>query len=238
MSADPHPKRPSSKTSSGLAAYLKLAVRDKGVGMDADVLSHLFEPFFTTKPMGQGLGLGLSTVYGAVRRSSGFIDVDSDPGQGTVLTIYFPRWAAAPKASSAPPLARTRSAPARGGGETLLVAEDDEDLRELITEFLESQGYRVLSGTDGRDALRIALEHTGPIDLLLTDVMMPFMAGPELATRMLRERPGLRLLFMSGYVGEFAQSVGAFGPNAVLLRKPFSLDALAHAVRECLASAT
>jgi CheY-like chemotaxis protein len=126
----------------------------------------------------------------------------------------------------------------RIASETILVAEDDEDLRELVTEFLESQGYRVLSGTDGRDALRIALEHTGSIDLLVTDVMMPFMVGPELAKHMLRERPGLRVLFMSGYVGEFAQPAGAFGPNAVLLRKPFSLDALARAVRECLASAT
>lgn len=137
-----------------------------------------------------------------------------------------------------PPKRPSSKTSARGGGETILVAEDDEDLRELVTEFLESRGYRVLSGTDGRDALRIVLEDTGSIDLLLTDVMMPSMAGPELATRLLREWPDLRVLFMSGYIGESARPAGVFGPNAVLLRKPFSLDALARIVRERLASAT
>jgi two-component system, cell cycle sensor histidine kinase and response regulator CckA len=124
----------------------------------------------------------------------------------------------------------------RGQGEAILLAEDQEDVRELATDFLESRGYRVLSATDGRDALRIASEHTGTIDLLLTDVVMPFVTGPELAERLLRERPGLKVLFMSGQVSESELS-RVFGPKTVLLRKPFSLSALAVRVHERLSTA-
>jgi nitrogen-specific signal transduction histidine kinase len=213
--------------------YVKLVVRDKGVGMDAEVLSHIFEPFFTTKAIGKGTGLGLSTIYGIVQQSGGYIALDSAPGQGTSVAIYFPQLARSAEEDEA--LAEhTRPDEGRGGGETILLAEDEDGVREMVAEFLESRGYHVLTGSDGAVALCRAEEYAGPIHLLLTDVVMPVMNGPELVDRLKRERPETRVLFMSGYTPDPTLVEGARPGEVVLIRKPFALDALAHAVRDIL----
>jgi PAS domain S-box-containing protein len=217
-------------------AYVKLAVRDYGVGMDSELQKHIFEPFYSDESIRSGNGLRMSAVYGIVRQSGGYIDVQSAPGQGTCFSIYLPALAAWPMAQTRPVEVAAPADSVRANNWTILLAEDEDEVREMVREFLESQGYRVLSGPDGRTALRIASEHADPIDLLISDVVMPFMAGPELAEHMQRERPDLKILFMSGHVGEFALPTGVFGPNAPLLRKPFSLETLARIVRERLAT--
>jgi PAS domain S-box-containing protein len=210
--------------------YVTLSVRDEGVGMDADVRAHLFEPFFTTKPMGKGTGLGLSAVYGIVKQSGGFIDVQSAPGLGTTVIVHFPAFAdavdAATEARSAAP--RPDRAPAT---RTILLAEDEDEVRDLVTDYLQAVGYRVLAGSDGAAALARARDYEGYIDLLLTDVVMPVMGGPELADRLVTEHPEARVLFMSGFAPE---GLASFRADVPLLRKPFSLDALGAAVRESL----
>ena len=213
--------------------YVKLVVRDRGVGMSAEVRSHVFEPFFTTKAIGKGVGLGLSTVYGIVQQSGGYIALDSAPGKGTSVAIYFPQLARRAEEDEAT-AEHTRPHEGRGGGETILLAEDEDGVREMVAEFLESRGYRVLTGSDGAVALCRAEEYAGPIHLLLTDVVMPVMNGPELVDRMKRARPETRVLFMSGYTPEPTLLDGAQAGEAVLIRKPFALEALANAVRDTL----
>jgi len=210
--------------------YVTLVVRDKGVGMDADLQSHVFEPFFTTKDVGKGTGLGLSTVYGFVQQSGGCVDLDSAPGVGTTLTIYFPRIAGGADEAEAVPVRPAEVS----GRETILLVEDEDGVRELIAEFLASRGYHVLQGSNGAVALCTTEEHAGPIHLLLTDVVMPVMNGPELADRLTRERPDTRVLFMSGFTPEPTLIGGARFSEAALIRKPFSLDTLARAVRNLL----
>jgi PAS domain S-box-containing protein len=217
--------------------YVKLVVRDKGVGMDAELQSHIFEPFFTTKAIGKGTGLGLSTVYGIVQQSGGYIALDSAPGQGTSFAIYFPQLASRAEKDEAM-AGHTRPDEVRGGGETILLVEDEDGVRELVAEFLESRGYRVLTGSDGAVALCKAEEHAGPIHLLLTDVVMPVMNGPELVDRMKRERPETKVLFMSGYTPEPTLLGGARFNDVVLIRKPFPLDTLVHTVRDILDDAS
>ena len=186
---------PGGRTRRAPGPYVELAGRDTGPGIDAEVRPHIFEPFFTTKAPGHGSGLGLSTVYGIVTQSGGTIQVDSYPGQGTAFTIHLPRLEDVAAVASAPP---AEEAP-RGGSETILVVEDQDELRSLICEVLEDAGHTVLAAANGLEALARAESHGGAVDLLLTDVVMPGMNGRELAERLTALRPGLRVLFVSGY---------------------------------------
>jgi len=207
-----------------------LAVTDTGTGMDAETRSHIFEPFFTTKGLGQGTGLGLSTVYGIVQQSGGHIAVYSEPGRGTSFKIYLPQ------VPDAVPGAEALSAqiPAAGGRETVLLAEDDPAVRDVTSEILAQRGYRVLRAPDGQSALEIARSHAGEIPLLVTDIVMPGMTGPELATALQAERPGVRVLYMSGYTDDSVVRHGVLAEGMPYLQKPFTPDALARKVRELL----
>jgi PAS domain S-box-containing protein len=213
--------------------YVMLSVSDTGGGMDAETLSHLFEPFFTTKEPGRGTGLGLATAYGIVKQSDGHIWVMSEPGHGTSVTIYLPRVEGL--VERAPALAGGDALP--GGSETILLVEDEDSLRELAHEILGGLGYTVLEAGTGRAALEVAERHPGPIDLLLTDVIMPGMSGRELAAELLSSRPGARALYMSGYTDD-AIIHGVLEPGLAFLQKPFPLEALARKVREVLDQAS
>jgi len=207
-------------------AYLRLRVTDTGRGMDAETRRHIFEPFFTTKE--QGTGLGLSTVYGIVRQSGGFLDVDSAPGRGARFDVYLPRV----PLESAQASSGTLPAVVSDGSETVLLVEDDEVVRAMVREVLQCRGYTVLEAAGPSEALEAAGRHAGPIPLLVTDVGLPDASGLELARQMARIRPGIRVLFISGYLDDgFAAEAAAVGP---LLRKPFTPDALARRVREAL----
>src|SRR5438128_2412903 len=210
--------------------YVLLQVSDNGVGMDALVQAHVFEPFFTTKPRGKGTGLGLATVYGIVRQSGGHITVESTVGQGAMFRIYLPRVEAPLDPTSRP----TPVAAPAAGTETILVAEDERLVRVLAQKVLERAGYRVLVGAGGADALALAERHDGPIHLLLTDVVMPEMNGRELARRLTAVRPGVRVLYMSGYADEAVAQHGVLDPGTAFLQKPFTPEALAKKVRGVL----
>jgi two-component system, cell cycle sensor histidine kinase and response regulator CckA len=210
--------------------YVLLAVSDTGTGMNAETQAHIFEPFFTTKPQGKGTGLGLSTVYGVVKQSGGFIWVYSEVGRGTSFKIYLPR--------VDQPVERIGTAPtvseAPRGTETILLAEDEQDVREVAREFLESGGYTVIEARDGAEALKRVEKYEDAIDLLVTDMVMPGMTGQELSTRLLQSRPEIRVLYMSGY-SERAAVDSARGDSSMrLLAKPFSRWALLRAVHEIL----
>jgi PAS domain S-box-containing protein len=210
-------------------AYVMLSVRDTGSGMDAETQARIFEPFFTTKAPGEGTGLGLSTVYGIVRQSSGGICVDSEPGQGTTFRIYLPRVdkpldVVAP--AQPPP-------EVLGGTETILLVEDEEEIRALTREVLQFHGYMVLEAHDVTEAMAIGARHPATIDLLVTDVIMPRMSGPALAERLVSARPGMKVLYMSGYFDNPAQHQ-SLDQNARFLRKPFTPDILARTVRQAL----
>jgi len=210
--------------------YVQLVVADNGTGMDQAVREHLFEPFFTTKPEGQGSGLGLSTVYGIVKQSGGYVWVDSEPGRGTTFTVQLPRQDGVPDAE--PPSANATPA---GGSETILLVEDQENLRSLIGEVLEDAGYKVLSAAGGPAALALSASHPGPIHLLLSDVVMPGMSGRELAEALRGTRDETRTLFISGYSNDvIARSADL--ENVVLLEKPFSRTSLLERVRETLSA--
>jgi PAS domain S-box-containing protein len=206
--------------------YVLLAVSDTGVGMDTNTRARVFEPFFTTKRIGEGTGLGLSTVYGIVRQSGGHIQVDSERGRGSRFTIYFP---AVTEAAEAP---RPETVLIDGpvGRETLLLVEDDPMVRSLAVEALKLKGYRVLHAGDGKEALAAA-QTAGRIDLLITDVVMPRMTGRELAERLRVSAPSLRVLFMSGYPGSLGEQLGR---NVDLLEKPFTSLTLVNRVRQAL----
>ncbi|HEY6224836.1 MAG TPA: response regulator [Gemmatimonadales bacterium] len=210
-------------------AYATLAVTDTGTGMDAMTIAHIFEPFFTTKDVGKGTGLGLATVYGIVQQSSGFIAVTSTPGVGTTFRVHLPETtvAATPSQPAAPP----ESAPLGGG--TILVVEDSSQLRELFRDVLELHGYTVLDAPNGRAALDVAAAHSGTIDLLLTDVIMPEMNGRQLADRLTVSRPGIKVMFASGYSADDLMRHGV-DAGMVYMQKPFSPEALAHKVKEVL----
>ena len=210
--------------------HVVFSVRDTGVGMDAATQQRIFEPFFTTKPKGKGTGLGLSTVYGIVRQSGGHIDVRSAPGRGTAFDIIVPQVAA-----SVP--ARTElsiGAALPRGTETVLVVEDEDAVRLIVRRVLEAQGYAILEARDGNDAMRIAAQRGNAIDLVLSDIIMPGMGGRELARSLGTTRPGLPILFMSGYneEGELAGTGGDLGEG--VLAKPFTAETLARQVREAL----
>ncbi|HEX6600750.1 MAG TPA: PAS domain S-box protein [Gemmatimonadaceae bacterium] len=214
--------------------YAMLAVSDTGTGIAPEIRDRLFEPFFTTKPRGQGTGLGLATVYGIMQQSGGGIEVASVPGNGTTFILYFP----IAREDSAPELVTSiqRDIQQRGEG-TILLAEDDDAVRAIARETLERAGYRVLAAADGSQALALAGAHDGPIDLLLTDVIMPGMNGRELAATLTRRRPGLRVLYASGYTDNMLEGQGALAPGVTLLDKPFTPADLAAKVRDVLAGA-
>jgi PAS domain S-box-containing protein len=209
--------------------FVMLAVTDTGAGMDAETQARIFEPFFTTKEAGQGTGLGLATVYGVVKQSNGYIWVYSEVGLGTTFKIYLPRVDRPVESCvrEATPDAEVR------GVETVLLVEDDQSLREVTQELLESGGYTVLSARDGAEALAVADEYEGNIDLLLTDVVMPGMNGPDLAARMVSKRPGLKVLYASGYTDATLHR-DIVDRGAMLIQKPFTAAALTGKVRDAL----
>ena len=213
--------------------YIMLAISDTGVGMDTETQSRIFEPFFTTKGA-KGTGLGLSTVYGIVKQSGGFIFVDSQPQRGTAFRAYFPRVDSREDAIAAPEsvgLPRTEH-----GQETILLVEDEINLRRLARQYLETQGYKILEAEDGAAALQIVDGYQGSIDLLLTDVIMPGQNGRELATQVTNQLPNVRVLYMSGYAENAIGHDGTLDAGINLLQKPFSLPALRDRVREVLDS--
>src|SRR6516165_8204268 len=213
--------------------YIRLVVTDNGTGMDAETQSHIFEPFFTTKDKGKGTGLGLATVYGIVKQSGGFIWVYSELGKGTSFKIYLPRLDQPEEYSGTP----RPAIEAPMGTETVLLAEDEQDVREIAREFLESGGYRVIEARDGIEAIALAAAHRSEIDLLVTDMVMPGMTGQELVARLQSELPGLCVVFMSGYSEHAATEMANADPSVRLLTKPFSRTALLRAAREILQSA-
>ena len=210
--------------------YVLLAVSDTGTGMDAETQAHIFEPFFTTKEQGKGTGLGLATVYGVVKQSGGFIWVYSELGRGTTFKIYLPR-VDGPAASI--PVVHIPSSLARGT-ETVLLAEDEQDVREVAREFLESAGYTVLEAAGGAEALQVSAAHAGPIDLLITDMVMPGISGQELARKMRALREGIRVIYMSGYSEHAAGEAAKCDAAAMVLTKPFSRAVLLRTVRDIL----
>jgi CheY-like chemotaxis protein len=211
-------------------AYVMLALKDSGHGMSEEVQAHLFEPFFTTKETGKGTGLGLSTVYGVVKQSGGMIGCDSQLGQGTTFKIFFPKVEAVeqavPEKGIIPDQAR--------GRETILLVEDDPAVRGLVDEALRFKGYEVLIARHGIEALLAGAKHLGPIHLLLTDVVMPQMSGPEVAEQLAIVRPAMKVMFMSGYPDHPAFSKGGVKEGTAFLQKPFTMDALTQKVREVL----
>ncbi len=212
--------------------YVLLAVSDTGTGMDADTQAHIFEPFFTTKEPGKGTGLGLATVYGVVKQSGGFIWVYSEVGKGTCFKIYFPRVdQPEDKCTTTLPFVEVPR-----GTEKILLAEDEQDVREVAREFLESGGYTVIEAGNGAEALRLAAEHKASIDLLVTDMVMPGMTGRELARRLAQQRSGIGVIYMSGYTEQTATEAPQVDTEMRLLTKPFSRGSILRAVREALSA--
>jgi len=212
------------------ADYVVLTVSDTGSGMDPDTLSRVFDPFFTTKPDGRGTGLGMSIVYGLVRQSGGAIHIETALGRGTRFTLYLPRSRREPPVKTvAVPHGRT------SGSETILLVEDEDDLRESLREVLEEEGYRVLDAADGAAALLVLERDGGALHLLLTDVVMPRMSGRELAMRVRETRPEVRVLFMSGW-DPHASRLWRDEPGVALLPKPFTGDELTDKIRQLLES--
>jgi len=209
--------------------FVMLAVSDTGCGMSKETLEHIFEPFFTTKEQGKGTGLGLATVYGIVTQYGGFIRVYSEPGHGTTLRIYLPRDEDGTAVAGV-----AAAGAAAGGSETVLVVEDDEAVRAAVCDILSDLGYRVLEADGGGTALVILGSHRGPIDLLLTDAIMPEMNGREVAEGALAALPSIRVILMSGYTENATVRQGVLGADVPFLQKPFTPDALARKVREVL----
>jgi two-component system cell cycle sensor histidine kinase/response regulator CckA len=210
--------------------YVLLTMSDTGIGMEPDILQKIFEPFFTTKPLGVGTGLGLATVYGIVEQSGGWISVSSQPGQGTIFRIYLPRIEQIPEA----PVARQSAERPVTGGETVLVVEDQADVRKLAIAILAKIGYRLLEAANGADALSVAGSFPEHIDLLVTDVVMPGMTGRELASRLQAVRPNLKVLYTSGYTADVIAHEGVLDHGVSYLAKPFAPADLATKVRGVL----
>ncbi len=210
--------------------YVLLAISDTGFGMSQEVQAHLFEPFFTTKEPGKGTGLGLATVYGIVKQNKGDIWIYSEEGQGSTFKIYLPRAKEAKQQLRCPEVEQKMPT----GSEVIILVEDDAEVRELARQVLAMQGYTLLEAKDGREALRLAARHSDPIDLLLTDVVMPGLNGRVLSEQLAQTQPDLKTLFMSGYTDETIVHHGVLIPDMAFLPKPFSFMALAHKVRAVL----
>jgi CheY-like chemotaxis protein len=217
-------------------AYVKLVVRDHGVGMDERTRAHVFEPFFTTKPLGSGTGLGLSSAYGIVKQSGGHVTVESTRGEGSTFHVWLPRISEARAATEVAP----RSEPSRAAASpatraTILVVEDDPEVRELVSIVLRNHGHHILAAGDGREALALCEGHTEKIDLLLCDVVMPQLSGPALVDRLIATRPALRVMFMSGHPGDPRDpTTSKAALVADYLEKPFDVDTLVARVRQIL----
>lgn len=209
--------------------YVMLVVSDTGQGMDGETKARIFEPFFTTKKPGEGTGLGLSMVYGVVKQSGGYIWVYSEPGQGSTFKIYLPRIIEPAEKNGG-----VEKVFAPRGAETILFAEDEESVRELVSGFLEGKGYRVLQAADGIAARQAAQSHQGEIDLLLTDIVMPKSGGRELAEDLSKRFPRLKVLFISGYTNDFIVRQAILESGTPFVQKPFSLQSLASKIREVL----
>ena len=211
------------------SAHVRLTMSDTGSGMTPDVVARIFDPFFTTKPAGRGTGLGLAMVHGVVQQSGGRIEVRSEPGQGTTFTLDFPAVDDAGLKEESPALPEHV-----GGDETILVVEDEESVRGLVVRTLASYGYSVVAATNGQDALRVATAHAGPIDLVLTDIVMPAIGGPELVRRLRPTLPQARTLFMSGYTDDAVMRHGVLESDVAFIQKPYTPAELARKVREVL----
>jgi PAS domain S-box-containing protein len=211
-------------------AWVMLTVSDTGCGIDAQTQMRIFEPFFTTKEKGKGTGLGLATVYGVVKQSGGYIYVYSEVGQGTTFKIYLPEV----MADVDKDVPEKTSVPAPRGTETVLFVEDEESVRELVTEYLTAAGYNVLVASDGAQGLKTAAAHKGTIGILVTDVVMPKISGRELASRLAAERPNMKVLFISGYTDDSIFRHGVLEGGVAYLQKPFNLKAIAQKIREVL----
>ena len=209
--------------------HVMLAVSDTGHGMSAEIREKIFDPFFTTKELGQGTGLGLATVFGIVEQSGGRIEVYSEPDQGSTFKVYFPR-----VEKKSEPLERPQRTQIPGGIETVLVVEDEQMVRKLAQKLLERLGYQVLAAGDGPKAIALVQQHEGPIHLLLTDVVMPHMNGRELAENLTGLRPGLKVLFTSGYTHNVISHKGVLAEGMQFIAKPYTLNELAHRVRQVL----
>jgi two-component system, cell cycle sensor histidine kinase and response regulator CckA len=210
-------------------AYVMLSVSDTGCGMDKQTLARIFEPFFTTKERGKGTGLGLSTLFGIVQQCEGSVWVYSELGIGTTFKVYLPRVDADAYATSSH---SAETAPR--GTETILLVEDEEPVRNVARGILERSGYTVIQACDGAEALRVSERHVGAIDLLLTDIVMPKMSGPELAKRLVKARPGLKVLCMSGYTDDATFRHGLADAGFAHLQKPLTIVTLTNALRAVL----
>jgi PAS domain S-box-containing protein len=225
-------RQPENQPPAPPGSYVHLAVSDTGGGLSDEARAHLFEPFFTTKELGKGTGLGLATVYGIVKQNGGFIYVDSSPGAGTTVRIYLP-----PAVGPVPtPEAPTPMPVTEKGSETVLLVEDEAAVRQFARRALEANGYCVLPAADGTEALALAERHPGPIHVLLTDVVMPGMGGPELATRLAQRRPTVRVLFSSGYTDDATVLQGVREAGTAFLQKPFAPEDLIRKLREVLSA--
>jgi two-component system, cell cycle sensor histidine kinase and response regulator CckA len=213
--------------------FVMIAVSDNGVGMDAETRRHIFEPFFTTKERGKGTGLGLATVYGMIKQCGGDIWVYSEPGTGTTFKLYFPRVAEAASDGAAETAEKTKEL----ATETILVVEDEKAVRELTCRMLRKMGYHILAAASGEEAIRIGRSHVGDVALLLTDVVMPNMSGRQVADALLGMRPGLRVLYLSGYTENTVVHHGVLDSAVDFLPKPFSREVLGQKIREILSRA-
>jgi two-component system, cell cycle sensor histidine kinase and response regulator CckA len=213
-------------------SYVMLSVSDSGHGMDKETQARIFEPFFTTKEKGKGTGLGLSTVYGIIKQIGGYILVHSELGQGTTFRIYLPRVEDVAEPARHMPVRE----PQNGGSETVLLVEDEESVRQLVLETLESKGYRVFEAENGEAALRLTATLPTSVDVLITDVVMPGMSGRELAAKLTTSCPQTKVLYLSGYTEDAIVHEGVLDAGTAFLQKPFTLQALARKLREVLGS--
>jgi PAS domain S-box-containing protein len=212
--------------------YVLLSARDTGMGMDAETQAHIFEPFFTTKAEGKGTGLGLATVYGIVKQNGGYVFTDSELGEGTIFKIFLPQ---VDQPFEIPSLDSTETAKVSPGSETLLVVEDEPAFRDLLHSGLQSRGYNVLVASNGVEALQVAERHSGPIRILITDVIMPQMSGPELARSLKKTRRNTDVLYMSGYTDDRVGEMAGSGSELTLIQKPFYIDDLVRRIQEIVA---
>jgi len=212
--------------------YVKIDISDNGSGMDKETVSHIFEPFFTTKGVNEGTGLGLATVYGIVKQNNGFVNVYSEQGRGTTFSIYLPRYADKTNTGES----ESTEEPAIRGSETILLVEDEPTILNMTTTMLQRLGYTVLAVGTPSEAIRLAGEHSGEIDLVLTDVIMPEMNGRMLTENLMVNRPGLKCLFMSGYTANVISHHGVLDDGVNFIQKPFAKSELAAKIRSALSN--